>query len=117
MIPLDHQLRHRIQRTLIRRLRKLIDNLARLVGKVIGPLPDTLGHAPDGTRPGVVVPAGRPGPLAAALRRWFDEPALRAELRRSARSRRCILSGWEDTGRRLDEALDALRRRPVGVPR
>jgi glycosyltransferase involved in cell wall biosynthesis len=82
-----------------------------------GPLPDTLGRAPDGSRPGVVVPAGQPGPLAAALRRWFDQPGLRAELRRSARSRRCILSGWEDTGRRLHEVLEALRLRPVGVPR
>jgi glycosyltransferase involved in cell wall biosynthesis len=82
-----------------------------------GPLPETLGRAADGTRPGVVVPAGRPGPLAAALRRWLDEPGYRAELRRSALSRRCILSGWEDTGRRLHEVLDALRLRPVGVPR
>jgi glycosyltransferase involved in cell wall biosynthesis len=80
-----------------------------------GPLPDTLGTAPDGSRPGVVVPAGRPAPLAAAVRRWLDEPGFRADLRRSAGARRCILSGWDDTARRLHEVLDALRRRPVGV--
>jgi glycosyltransferase involved in cell wall biosynthesis len=94
--------------------------LARAIPVVVsdaGPLPDTLGHAPDGSRPGVVVPAGRPAPLAAALRRWLDEPAYRADLRRSAASRRCILSGWEDTARGLHDVLDPLRPTSVGAPR
>jgi glycosyltransferase involved in cell wall biosynthesis len=80
-----------------------------------GPLPATLGRAPDGSRPGAVVPAGQPARLAAVLRRWLDEPGYRADLRRSARSRRCILSGWDDTARRLHDVLDAVRRRPVEV--
>jgi hypothetical protein len=78
-----------------------------------GALPGTLGRAPDGSRPGVVVPAGRVAPLAEALSRWFDRPALRAEVRRSALGRRCILSGWADTARHLHEVLDGMRHRPV----
>ncbi len=81
-----------------------------------GALPGTLGRAPDGRRPGMVVPAGRPGPLADALRRWWGEPRYRADLRRSARERRCILSGWEDTARRLHQVLEGLRRPPVVAP-
>lgn len=70
-----------------------------------GPLPDTLGRAADGSRPGVVVPAGEPGPLAAALRRWCDEPGWRAGLRRSALARRRELAGWDRTARQLHEVL------------
>ena len=46
-----------------------------LVATTGGGLPDTVGHAPDGTRPGLLVPPDDPTALAAALRRWFDEPA------------------------------------------
>jgi hypothetical protein len=70
-----------------------------------GPLPDTLGHAPDGSRPGLVVAAGEPAPLAAVLRRWCDEPGWRAGLRRSALARRQTLTGWEHTAQRLHEVL------------
>jgi glycosyltransferase involved in cell wall biosynthesis len=77
-----------------------------------GALPETLGRAPDGTRPGIVVPAGRVAPLAAALARWFDRPGFRAEVRGSALGRRCILSGWADTARHLHAVLDGVRRGP-----
>jgi glycosyltransferase involved in cell wall biosynthesis len=46
--------------------------------------------------------------LAAALRRWFDEPELRAGLRRSAAVRRPTLTGWDVTSRCLAEVLDRL---------
>ncbi|MGD9532090.1 MAG: glycosyltransferase family 4 protein [Pseudonocardia sp.] len=43
--------------------------------------------------------------LAAALRRWLDEPALRADARAAARRRRPRLAGWDVTARRLTEVL------------
>jgi len=73
-----------------------------------GALPDTLGRAPDGTRPGLVVPAGDVEALTAALSRWFDQPALRAGLQRSAHGRRAILTGWDETGRHLHAVLQRL---------
>ncbi|WP_308257555.1 glycosyltransferase family 4 protein [Pseudonocardia lacus] len=81
-----------------------------------GALPETLGRAPDGSLPGVVVPAGEVGPLAAALARWFDRAGFRAQVHGSARERRCILSGWADTARHLHAVLDGMRRRPVAIP-
>ena len=44
-------------------------------------LPDTLGLAPDGSRPGLLVPPGDPAAVAGALRRWLGEPTLRHRLR------------------------------------
>ena len=48
-------------------------------------LPDTLGHAPGRQPARPAGPARRPGALAAALRRWLDDAALRYRLRRPAR--------------------------------
>ncbi len=79
-----------------------------------GALPDTLGLAPDGSRPGLLVDPGDGPALVAALRAWFDDPALRDRLRRSAADRRAILQGWEHTAHRLHEVLDRLRRQPFG---
>lgn len=68
-------------------------------------VPDTLGRAPDGTVPGVVVPPADVPALAAALRRWLDEPELRDTARRAARERRASLENWEMTTRCLAEML------------
>lgn len=43
--------------------------------------------------------------FAPALRRWFSEPRLRAELRDAARAGRTALSSWEETARRIAEVL------------
>jgi glycosyltransferase involved in cell wall biosynthesis len=57
----------------------------------VGGVTEALG---DG---GLLVPAGDPAALGAALRRWLGEPALRERLREAARERRATLRGWDAT--------------------
>ncbi len=71
-----------------------------------GGLPDTLGRAPDGTPPGLLVPPDDPAALAGALRRWLTDPALRGRLRRAARDRRDSLHDWTTTTTALATALE-----------
>jgi glycosyltransferase involved in cell wall biosynthesis len=71
-------------------------------------VPGTLGHAPGGTVPGLLVPPDDPAALAAALRRWLLDPGLRARLRAAARQRRGTLPGWDGTSRRMAAVLDGL---------
>ncbi|MVZ99949.1 glycosyltransferase [Actinomadura sp. LD22] len=71
-------------------------------------VPGTLGHAPGGTVPGMLVPPDNPAALAAALRRWLRDPGLRDRLRAAARRRRDTLSGWDETSRRMAAVLDGL---------
>ena len=51
------------------------------------------GTAPDGTLPGHLVPPGDPEALAAALRAWLTDPALRARLAGRGRARRADAAG------------------------
>jgi glycosyltransferase involved in cell wall biosynthesis len=60
----------------------------------VGGLPVALGHAPDGTVPGLLV---EPDELTGAVRRWLSDADLRERLRRSARGRRETLTGWDVT--------------------
>ncbi|MFE0043473.1 glycosyltransferase family 4 protein [Streptomyces albireticuli] len=75
-------------------------------------VPETLGRAPDGSTPGILVPAGDPVALASALRRWLTDPGLRRRLKASAGRRRGMLDGWGTTTRELAEALRRLRGEP-----
>jgi glycosyltransferase involved in cell wall biosynthesis len=63
----------------------------------VGGVAEALGHAQDGTRPGLLVAPGDPAALGAALRAWLDDAALRGRLRRAARERRASLRGWPAT--------------------
>ncbi|MFE9202394.1 glycosyltransferase family 4 protein [Micromonospora sp. NPDC007230] len=76
-----------------------------VLGSATGGLPEALGHAPDGARPGLLVPPDDPAALAAALRGWLTGPDLRARLRGAARRRRDTLTGWTVTADRLATAL------------
>ena len=63
----------------------------------VGGVTEALGHAQDSTRPGLLVAAGDPAALGAALRAWLGDAELRGCLRRAARSRRASLRGWPAT--------------------
>ncbi|MFU8850821.1 glycosyltransferase family 4 protein [Micromonospora sp. SL1-18] len=76
-----------------------------VLGSDTGGLPEALGHAPDGDRPGLLVPPDDPAALAEALRRWLTGPDLRARLRHAAQRRRDTLTGWTVTADRLAAAL------------
>jgi glycosyltransferase involved in cell wall biosynthesis len=68
-----------------------------VVATAVGGVPEALGYTPDGRRPGLLVPPDDPAALADALRRWLEEPALRATLRDAARQRRPTVPGWAST--------------------
>jgi glycosyltransferase involved in cell wall biosynthesis len=63
----------------------------------VGGVSEALGHATDGTRPGMLVPPGDPAALGEALRAWLGDAGLRGRLRRAARERRASLRGWPAT--------------------
>jgi glycosyltransferase involved in cell wall biosynthesis len=63
----------------------------------VGGVTEALGQGGDGTRPGLLVPAGDPAALGAALRRWLGDAELRGRLRRAAGERRASLRGWAAT--------------------
>lgn len=73
-------------------------------------LPETLGQAPGGGVPGLLVPPGDVPALADALRRWLTQPRLRERLRDWAIKRE--LDDWNAAGGRLADVLDRLRGEP-----
>jgi glycosyltransferase involved in cell wall biosynthesis len=76
-----------------------------VVATDVGGLPEALGYAPDGRRPGMLVRAGDPATLSATLRRWLDDPDLQHRLRRAALHRRDRLPGWSVTADRISHIL------------
>lgn len=79
-----------------------------VLGAAAQGLPDTLGRAPDGSVPGVLVPPEDIPALATALRKWFGDSELRKSVTISARRRRGMLMTWDDTSRRLARLLGRL---------
>ncbi|TQM15035.1 glycosyltransferase family 4 protein [Pseudonocardia kunmingensis] len=72
----------------------------------VGGVPETLGRAPGGTVPGLLVAPADVAALAAALRRWLDEPGLRTAARDAARARRPQLPGWDVAAREWIRVLE-----------
>jgi glycosyltransferase involved in cell wall biosynthesis len=68
-----------------------------VVAAGVGGVPEALGHGAGGARPGVLVPPGDPTALAAALRAWLGDAALRKAWRRAARERLASLPRWSAT--------------------
>ena len=93
----------------------ITESLARgipVVAADVGGVSATLGQAPDGRIPGILVPPDDVPALASALRRWLDDPALRQRLRSSALQCRGILSTWQATSRRMAHVLELLAGEP-----
>jgi glycosyltransferase involved in cell wall biosynthesis len=63
----------------------------------VGGVAEALGHGEGGIRPGMLVAPDDPAALAAALRDWLGDAALRDRLRRAARERRASLPAWSAT--------------------
>jgi hypothetical protein len=76
-----------------------------VLGTAVDGVPEALGAAPGGALPGMLVPAGDPAALAAALRAWLTDAGLRRRLRAAAAARRETLQGWDKTARDLAEVL------------
>jgi len=76
-----------------------------VVATEVGGVPEALGRGVDGTRPGLLVPPDDATSLAAALRCWLDDSALRESMRLAARERRRTLTGWEETTARVSRVL------------
>ncbi len=81
----------------------------------VGGVREAVGLAADGTRPGLLVPAGDTAALRIALVRWLTEPALRRRLRVAAQSRRDALPAWTTTARLVRDAVDLNRSGPTTV--
>ena len=78
-----------------------------VLAAAVGGLPEALGSAADGTRPGQLVPPGDPAALAAALGDWLGDERRRHRLRAAARQRRSTLRGWDQTTQEIANALTA----------
>jgi len=78
-----------------------------VVASDVGGVSEALGHGKDSGRPGLLVPPGDPVALGAALRRWLEDPKLRARLRRTARERRESLRPWATTAADVAAVLRA----------
>jgi Glycosyl transferases group 1 len=81
-----------------------------VLASAVDGIPATLGRAPDGALPGLLVPPGDPAELAGALRCWLGDAAARNRLRLAAQGRRTTLTGWPDTVAAVAAALQAAGR-------
>ncbi|WP_406830641.1 glycosyltransferase family 4 protein [Pedococcus sp. KACC 23699] len=89
----------------------LTEALARglpVVAASVGGVPEAVGRAPDGTRPGLLVPGGDVDAFADAIRAWLADAELRRRLRRAAGDRRSTLVPWSTTAHRIGELLGAV---------
>jgi glycosyltransferase involved in cell wall biosynthesis len=78
-----------------------------VIAAAVGGLPEALGIAADGIRPGQLIPSGDPAALAAALGDWLGDEDHRRRLRAAAVLRRSTLCGWDQTAKEIANALTA----------
>jgi len=76
----------------------------------VGGVPEALVRLPDGSRPGLLVPADDPVAFAAALRCWLTDARLRESLREAARLSRPGLTPWTRTCKRVSAVLSEVAR-------
>ena len=71
----------------------------------VGGVPEALGSAPDGRRPGLVVARVEAPSFTRALRDWLTDRDLRDHLSSAAAARRASLRSWSDTSGRISASL------------
>ena len=76
-----------------------------VIATSVGGVREALGTATDGRVPGLLVPPDSADALAAALRQWLGDPALRRRLRRAVGERRRHLRSWAGTSAELSDVL------------
>jgi len=76
-----------------------------VVATRVGGLPEALGRAPGGRRPGILVPVDDTSALAGSLAQWLGDPALREHLRAAACDRRPMLPTWAAAGAEVARVL------------
>ena len=76
-----------------------------VIATAAGGLPEALGTAGDGRRPGVLVAPGDAQALAGALSDWLTDADLRCRLRDAARARRSELPCWSTTTEQVERVL------------
>jgi glycosyltransferase involved in cell wall biosynthesis len=77
-----------------------------VVATEVGGVPEAMGFASDGGRPGVLVAPDDALALARALRAWLTDPDLRQRWRTAAGDRRRTLPSWAETARCLSEIVN-----------
>jgi glycosyltransferase involved in cell wall biosynthesis len=78
-----------------------------VIAAAVGGLPEALGFAADGARPGQLVPSGDPAALATAIGDWLSDERLRHRLQAAAGRRRSNLRRWQQTTHEIADALTA----------
>jgi glycosyltransferase involved in cell wall biosynthesis len=78
-----------------------------VIAAATGGLPEALGWAADGIRPGQLVPPGDPAALGAAIRDWLSDERHRQRLRCAALQRRPTLPSWKQATQAIATALTA----------
>ena len=82
-----------------------------VIATEVGGMPEALcGGSDDGDLPGVLIRPGDAAALAAALRSWLGDGALRKQLRLAALERRDSLTGWSETSARVARVLAEVAR-------
>lgn len=79
-----------------------------VIATSVGGVPEALGFAADGRRPGILVEPDDAQALRVAITDWLGESKFRDGLRSAARSRRTTLSRWEQTTSTISAALTRL---------
>lgn len=81
-----------------------------VIATEVGGMPEALGGRADGELPGLLVRPGDASALAAALRTWLDDEAVRRQLRLAALARRDSLTGWSETSATVARVLTEVAR-------
>jgi glycosyltransferase involved in cell wall biosynthesis len=77
-----------------------------------GAIPETVGHAPDGTVPGILTSKWE---LAGALRDFLTSSGLREQIRAAAQARRATLSTWDQAAQQLAGVLAQVQQEPACI--